>query len=235
LTASATEAAPQLGGPLSEFLAEQIPRSARAARAKFPAVPLDDYEQGAWLEVLSRPHRFRDPFDRGDLGLVRKRLYEAALKVGQEDDRYRRSVKAASEGYATDDIAFYSTGLIGKLLPVLVEADFDVSAAMQRASSGVDAAGVFIRSNDPHGGAENYQVMLLDVSVGWKRLTAGQRRLLRAYYSCNQEDTQEGRWERDGLAASMGLTGNALRVRVHRALERLQEELGGADPWRRAR
>jgi DNA-directed RNA polymerase specialized sigma24 family protein len=96
----------------------------------------------------------------------------------------------------------------------------------------VDAAGIFIRSNDPFSGAENYQVMLVDIATAWERLSEGQRRLLRAYYSCNQEDTEDGRWERDGLAASMGLTGNALRVRVHRALERLQQELGGADPWR---
>jgi hypothetical protein len=231
VSTSTVEAAPALGGPLSEFLAEQIPRSARAARAKFPGVPLEDYEQSLWLEVLTRPHRFQQPFDRGDLGLTRKRLYEAGIKVGQEDDRYRRAVKAAEAGYSTDDIAFYSTGLLGMLLPVLIEAGFDVSAAMQRASSGVDAAGIFIRSNDPFSGAENYQVMLVDIATAWERLSEGQRRLLRAYYSCNQEDTEDGRWERDGLAASMGLTGNALRVRVHRALERLQQELGGADPW----
>jgi hypothetical protein len=57
------------------------------------------------------------------------------------------------------------------------------------------------------------------------------RRLLETYYGANQEDTDEGRWDREKLASSMGLTADALRHRVHRALQRLQKELGGADPW----
>ena len=234
------DAAPQLGGPLSEFLAEQIPRAARASYVRYRYIPADDYEQAMWLEALSRPRRFRDPYDRGDLTLVKKRLYDAAAKATREDDRYRRALRAAQAGYDTSDIAFYSTGLIATLLPALIESsgpdgEFDTGKAMQRASSGVDAAGVYLRSTDPFSGAESYQVMLIDVKDAWGRLTEGQRRLLKAYYSCNQDDSDDGRWERDGLAASMGLTGEALRKRVSRALARLQEELGGADPWRRTK
>jgi hypothetical protein len=227
------EAVPQLGGPLSEYLAEQVPRVARDSHVKYRYVPADDFEQGMWLEALTRPHRFRTPFDAGNLGLVKRRLYDAANKVRNEDDRYRRAVKAAEAGYAADDLAFYSTGLLATLLPALLEAGWDIGEAMQRASSGVDAAGVFIRASDPFSGAENYQVMLIDIKSAWGRLTEGQRRLLAAYYGCDQSDTDNGRWERDGLAASMGLTGEALRQRVHRALGALQGELGGDDPWRR--
>ena len=229
------DAAPQLGGPLSEYLAEQIPRAARASYVRYRYIPADDYEQAMWLEALSRPRRFREPFDRGELNLIKTRLYDAAAKATREDDRYRRALRAAEAGYSTDDIAFYSTGLVAVLLPVLIEADWDVGDAMQRASSGVDAAGVFIRSTDPFSGAENYLTMLIDVKDAWERLTEGQRRLLKAYYSCDQTDSDDGRWERDGLAASMGLTPEALRKRVSRALARLQEELGGADPWRRTK
>lgn len=228
-----THYAPLLGAPLSEHLADAIPRVAVTAHQRYRYIPKEDYEQAAWLAVLSKPRRFTEPWDRGDLGIIKVRIWDAVKAATKEDDRFRRAQRAAEAGYSLDDVAFYSTGLLGLLLPALIEADWDLGEAMQRASSGVDAAGVFIKSNDPFSGAENYLTMLVDVKGGWGRLTEGQRRLLRAYYSCNQEDTDDGRWERDGLAASMGLTGNALRVRVHRALERLQEELGGADPWRR--
>jgi hypothetical protein len=230
---TATDYAPALGAPLSEYLATSIPKVAAVAHQRYGLIPAEDYEQSMWLAALSKPRRFADPWDKGDYGIIKVRLWDAVNAATAGDDRFRRAQRAAENGYSTDDIAFYSTGLLGILLPVMVEANFDVSVAMQRAGSAVDAAGVFIHSNDPFSGAENYQVMLIDVAEAWGRLTEGQRRLLKAYYSCNQEDTDDGRWERDGLAASMGLTGNALRVRVHRALGRLQEELGGADPWRR--
>ncbi|TVZ01244.1 hypothetical protein EAS64_33740 [Trebonia kvetii] len=218
---------------LNEYLEISVPKVAETAHQRYRYIPAEDYAQAMWLGILTKPIRFSDPWDKGDYALVKVRLWDEVRKVTAADDRFRRSVRAAEAGYATDDIAFYSTGLISLLLPVMVEADWDVGAAMQRASSGVDAAGVFIRANDPFSGAENYQVMLIDLKAAWRKLTEGQRRLLTAYYSCNQEDTDDGRWERDGLAASMGLTGNALRVRVFRAVQRLQDELGGADPWRR--
>lgn len=224
-------AAPRLGGPLAEYLAKHIPIIARHAHLSYSYVPADDYEQTMWLAVLSSPHRFQAPFEEGKHWAVNKRLREAAAKATKEDDRYRRAKRAAAGGYSTDDIEFYSTGLLGKILPALIAADFDVSDAMQRASSGTDAAGVHIRSNDPFGGAENYQVMLIDIATAWKRLPEGQRRLLRAYYGVRQDDTEDGRWARQQLASSMGITVDTLYKRANRGLRRLQEELGGENPW----
>jgi DNA-directed RNA polymerase specialized sigma24 family protein len=221
-----------LGAPLTEYLEEAIPRVAASAHQRYRYIPAEDYAQSVWLAVLSKPHRFAVPWEKGEYGVIKARLWDAVKALTAEDDRFRRAQRAAEAGYTVDDIAFYSTGLLGLLLPALIESEWNLGNAMQQSGTGVDAAGVFIRSSDPFSGAENYLVMLADIKAAWERLTEGQRRLLTAYYGCYQEDTEEGRWERDGLAASMGLTGNALRVRVHRALERLQDELGGADPWR---
>jgi hypothetical protein len=102
---------------------------------------------------------------------------------------------------------------------------------MEKASGGTDAAGIHIRSSDPFGGSENYLVILIDVVAAYRRLPEGMQRLLKTYYSVSQEDTEQGRWDREGLAGSMGLTADALRQRAFRALQRLQDELGGADPW----
>jgi DNA-directed RNA polymerase specialized sigma24 family protein len=62
------------------------------------------------------------------------------------------------------------------------------------------------------------------VAAGFARLPKGQR-LLESYYQVDQSESQDGRWERQQLASSMGLTEDALRHRVHRALLRLQSEL----------
>lgn len=220
-----------LPGALGEFLADRIPRAALAARRRFPDVPAEDFEQAMWLAILAKPLKFRKLHDEGRYGIIWTELKRAAGRTGREDARYRQAAKAAAAGYSAYDLEFYSTGVLARILPALAEAEFDIGLAMSKASAGTDAAGIHIRSSDPFGGAENYLVVLIDVAAAYERLPEGMKRLLRTYYSVSQEDTEEGRWDRDKLASSMGLTGDALRQRVHRALQRLQQELGGADPW----
>jgi hypothetical protein len=219
-----------LGGPLAEWLGEEIPRLARFANSRWRRIPAQDYEQEMWARSLELKDRFREQYDRGEYGFIKRRLKDATAMLRQEDDRYVRACKALDGGYSTADEAFYSTSLLARLLPALIAVDWDIAAAVQRASGGTDAAGVHIGSGDP-AAAGNYEIMLIDIRKGWEALTEGQRRLLAAYHAVRQDDTEDGRWERQQLASSMGLTANALYQRVHRALEALQEQLGGADPW----
>ena len=223
---------PVLGGPLAEYLSEHIPREAGKLSRQQGRVPKADLEQAMWLYAFDRKQSFKAQLEAGKGWSVNRGLRRAGVQVIQEDDRYVRAVKALRGGYSTDDEEFYSTGLLAHMLPALIAVNFDVGEAMDRSASGTDAAGVHIRSNDPFGGAENYQVMLIDIATGWKRLTEGQRRLLRAYYGADQSDTQDGRWERQQLASSMGLTEEALRQRAHRALRVLSAKLGGENPWK---
>jgi hypothetical protein len=217
---------------LSELLGDRIPKAASRAHRRYPAVPRDDFEQVMWERALAEGPHFRKLFEEGKLEVIWVELCRAGAKAGREDDRYRRAVKALGDGYSVYDIEFYSTRMLAHLLPVLIEAEFNVSQAMEKAAASTDAAGIHIRTDDPFGGAENYLVVLVDVTSAFDRLPEGMQRLLKTYYGVSQEDTEEGRWARDGLASSMGLTANALYVRVHRALQRLQDELGGADPWK---
>jgi DNA-directed RNA polymerase specialized sigma24 family protein len=185
-----------------------------------------------WLKALKKSAHFSKLWKEEKQGILWAELRREGTKVGQEDDRYRRAQAAAAAGYSVYDIEFYTTGALGKLMPALVEAGFDVSKAMETAATGTDAAGIHIRSSDPFGGAENYLVVLVDVAAAYGRLPEGMRRLIRTYYGVRQDDTEQGRWDRDSLAGSMGLTPDALRTRVHRALQRLQGELGGENPWK---
>ena len=227
----ADDAAPQLGGPLAEFLADRIPKLASRAHGRYPRIPADDYAQAIWLRVFEPPDKFQAPFEAGEHGIVVSRLNDVAWGIQREDRRFVMAQDAAENGYSVDDLYFYSTGLLGNLLAVLVASDMDPAEAVANSTKGTDAAGVKITASDPHG-AENYQAMLIDVSAAFGRLTEGQRRLLRAYYGVRQDDSDDGRWERERLASSMGLTADALRQRAFRAVVRLQGELGGSDPWR---
>jgi hypothetical protein len=221
-----------LGGPLGELLADRIPKAAVKAHRRYPDVPAEDMEQAMWERSFRKGQYLRKMYDEGRYGIIWAELCREGAKVGKADRRVREAEKAAQAGYSVYDAEFYSTGMLAQLLPALVEADFNVSQAMDRASSSTDAAGIHISSSDPFGGAENYLVVLVDVIRAYGRLPEGMRRLLKTYYGVRQDDGQDGRWEREKLASSMGLTANALYVRVHRALQRLQDELGGADPWK---
>jgi hypothetical protein len=218
-------------GPLAEFLANQIPRLAATAHRRHAAVPAEDYRQAMWTRALSIGPRLTQLHDNGQFGLITIKLRDECSRVTREDRRYQMAVEAMGNGYSVYDLEFYSTRVLGKLLPALVEADFDVSVAMEKAAASTDAAGIHIRSSDPFGGAENYLVILTDVTNAYRRLPEGMQRLLKTYYGVSQADDEQGRWDREGLASSMGLTSDALRQRAHRALSRLQGELGGSDPW----
>lgn len=223
--------APYFGGPLAEHLANQIPVEAKWVNRGYARIPAEDFEQEMWAYALGHADNLKQLWEEGKPGFVNRRIRDAAIDLLKEDERYVRAEKAVNAGYSVDDEQFYTTGLLAKVLPALIAADLDVAEAMQKASSGTDAAGIHIRNNDPHSGAENYQAMLMDMSAAFQRLTPGQRRLLTAYYGLSQEDDSAGRWERQQLAASMGLAEDTLRKRANRALIALQRELGGPSPW----
>ena len=218
-------------GPLGEWLADRIPKVARMAHRRFPTVPMEDFEQEMWLRAFNRKTRLAEFLRKDQEAYIWRELNAAATRLGKEDDRYRRACKAAAEGYRAVDEQFYSTGLLALVLPVLIGADWDVSAAVASASNQTDSAGVFIHGDQSAQG--NYQVILMDVCAGFAGLKGGDQRLLEAYYGCGSEETEQGRWDRQGIASTMGLTYEAFRQRAYRALRRLQRELGGEDPWRK--
>lgn len=224
-----------VGGPLAEHLAVKIPRAAKNRHKRFKQVPQEDFEQAMWVRVLSNPPKFRRLFGDGRHGTIWLELLKAGSKLGFEDDRYRRAQAAAEAGYDISDEAFYSPGMLEHLLPVLIEAEFDVANAIEKASNNTDAAGVRIQGGGGEGDSamENYAAILIDVIAAFSKLNLGQQRLLKTYYGISQEDTEQGRWERSSIASSMGITLNALQLRVYRAIDALSAELGGVSPWLR--
>jgi hypothetical protein len=219
-------------GPLGEWLEDRIPKLAGTAHRRFPTVPVQDFEQEIWLRAYKRKLQLAKHLREGKEAFIWRELNAAATRLGKEDDRYRRACKAAAAGYKVIDEQFYSAGVLAQVLPALIEAEWDVATAVANASHQTDAAGVHISSDDP-AAQGNYMVILMDVCAAFGRLTRGERRFLEVYYGAGDEDTEQGRWDRQGLASSMGLTYEAFRKRAHRALRKLQGELGGEDPWRK--
>jgi hypothetical protein len=222
----------QISGPLAEFLADRIPRAAKKAHRRFPQVPCEDFEQAMWLRVYVNPPKFCKLWAEDRKGIIWTELQRAGVKAGMSDDRWRRAERARLAGYGKVDEEFYGSPALGLLLEILVSAEFDVPSVMERTLGGTDSAGVHI-SNPDGRASEDYLAALIDAKAAFRRLSPGSQRLLTAYYGTNQEDTSAGRWDREKLASSMGLTSEALRQRAHRAVIQLQRELGGENPWRK--
>jgi hypothetical protein len=216
---------------LDEWLVTRIPKLAAQAHRRFPLVPAEDFEQAMWVRALERKAKLTRLLREGRDGLAWNELRSAATRLGKEDDRERRAAKAAAEGYKPWDEEFYSAGVLAQLLTALSGAE-SVAEVIEQATNNTDAAGIHISTSDPDSSG-NYMVMLIDVQTALGKLRRGDQRILQAYYGLGVEDTEEGRWERRKLASSMGLTYEALRQRVFRALRALQDELGGDSPWRR--
>jgi len=221
-----------LEGPLGEWLADRVPRLAAMAHQRFTTVPVDDFEQEIWARAIRREKQLAKYLRDGTEAYIWRELNAAATRLGKEDDRYRRACKAVAAGYKPHDEQFYSTGLLAIVLPVLIEAEFDVATAVANASHQTDAAGVHISGDDP-AAQGNYQLILMDVSAAFEGLSRGDQKILEAYYGAGDEDTEQGRWDRQGIASSMGMTYEAFKQRAHRSVRKLQAELGGADPWRK--
>jgi hypothetical protein len=211
---------------------DRIPRLAGLAHRRFPQVPAEDFEQELWLRAYAQKAQLAKYLREGNDGYAWLLLKKATVKLGMQDDRYRRAVKAARAGYRTFDEQFYSGGLLAKALPVLIDAEFDVADAVANASQKTDAAGVYISGDDPDSQG-TYTAVLIDVCAAFGRLGKGDQGILKAYYGAGDEDTEQGRWDRHGLASSMGMTYEAFKQRAYYALRKLQAELGGEDPWRK--
>jgi hypothetical protein len=223
---------PEFTGQLGDWLADRVPRLAELAHRRFPQVPKEDFYQELWLRAHSHHLKLAKFLKDGNDGYAWRDLNKAVTRLGKEDDRYRRAVKAAREGYRTVDEQFYSTGMLAMVLPALIEAEFNVAEAVANASQQTDAAGVHISGDDPDSQG-NYAAILVDVCTAFHGLRKGDQNIIAAYYGAGDEDTEQGRWDRHGLASSMGITYEAFKQRAYYALRKLQDELGGEDPWRR--
>jgi hypothetical protein len=214
----------ELGGPLGELLAAMIPRIAAKTHRRYPGVPKDDMEQEMWLRAVEIGPQLRELHAEGREKKIHDRLLAAAKRIGREDERYRRACRAVALGYAVEDEQYYSLGLLRVLLPQYV--DGGVADAPPKGRSD----GPRRPSDDAEG--NTYLCMMIDIDAAMSRVQRYHRDLLTRYFSLPQGDSGDELFARQQMASSMGLTYDALRQRVGRALQALQDELGGASPWR---
>lgn len=210
----------ELSAPLGEWLAQAIPQEARLVHKNYLLIPIEDYEQEMWTGVLTNPRSLEELFKDSDLGKLRFRLREFAYKLINEDDRYRRTIKAANAGYRPYDEQFYNLRVLKVLIPYYLD-----GGVISRPPRGREQPKVSGGS-----GSSDYFAMMLDLDAAWYKVKHYHRDILRRYYEFPQGS---GGFTHLEISGRLGIPPDALRMRRDRALRALMRQLGGKTPWKR--
>lgn len=208
---------------------------------RWPGMDPDDIAQEICVYVLSTPsvleewHDYMEgSFDSSDQERhASNRMRQIARRAGS---RYCRREIAEQTGYRPEDEAFYGVGQLREL----VEHFYKVGIT-ERPLTGRDES-VTRTASDPAAGG-TWLVSLLDVESGLRRLPARHRNVLKfRYKDMGDYSSPELAKMLDNLAVApgkrqrierlLGTTDAQIRMRVRRALGKLQEKLGGPNPYR---
>lgn len=217
---------------LYDHLDDRIPRAAREGHSRFPMVAREDFEQELWARSLASIDAFERDLRDGNEAFIWRKLKDTCHRYGMQDDRDRRARKAAAAGYSTLDEVFYTPKMVGFLLAELIQSEWDLPFAMDRATKGLDLTGIRVQSSDSgHDGFMDYLVLLTDITAAYGKLKTFQQDYLVQWYGLGDDEDEDHKWDRESLAGSMGITYDAFRFRKDRAIRALIHELGGESPW----
>ena len=191
-------------------IARQV--ASRSNRIHRGLVSTDDLYQHMSLWALEHWHKIEQWQDEESLKYkLRRTFYNEAQKyVAKERSRYSRSPMA--------DSFYYTHEVLHELLPDVWEHIGWVDTP--------DMSQEFITHTSKPSEGGNRLALLSDVAFGLDRLNKNDKDLLRMRYA-------HGGMEFSALAETYGASDEAIRKRVKRALDKLQDRLGGEPPvWR---
>lgn len=184
---------------------------AQRLHRRFPMCEHQDLVQEMYVWWYSHPRIVKGYLDDEDNGGHKKlsaSLRNAALAWCQKE-------KARTSGYEVDDLYFYSVGSLRELLPAVYD-----PAAWERLGK-QDLSKPLVSGGGETDGLDHIAAMA-DVSRAVQQMPAEQRGLIEATFRDDVSAEQ--------LAARLDTSVEAARMRVQRALRRLQDELGGQRP-----
>lgn len=187
-----------------------IQQVATQTRRQFPMVERDDIVQELWLWTLEHQRKTDDWLAGGQDGV--RQLAKSLARAGRA---YAIKEKAAVVGYDVEDLYFYSTGQLRELLPIVLD-----RALWTEAGTPSDL-GIITGTTDPALG-NNRLAMLCDVRASLEAGRPADKELLWTAFGLALPDEEH--------AEQLGITVEALRTRVMRAVQRLQKALGGPKP-----
>lgn len=202
-------------------------------RKQFPMVDSEDVKQELWLAYYGSEYALngsQEPVEAsgepGEGSPTSEAFHGLKKEMRNAGERYCRHEKAAAVGYKPRDEAFYELRALAGLLEQWFATGPAEAPPRTRETS-------VSRPSNPHERG-NYLVSLIDIGSAVTQLRDAEKEIL--FYAYSPE--YAGRTDEE-IAAELrstgwkGMTEDAFRGKVRRALVRLQRRLGGASPYKR--
>lgn len=187
-----------------------VQQIATELKRQYRAVERDDLVQELWVWMCSHEDKVGEWAEDGKRG--ERRLATSLRRAGRG---FAIREQAAKVGYDVEDVYFYSTGQLREILPLALDREMWAEPGV------APETGKLSRTAAPNEG-NNRLAMLCDVRSGLESGSAGDKELLWTHFGLGMPETEH--------AMVLGVTEDALRMRVSRALQRLQKRLGGSRP-----
>lgn len=178
---------------------------------KFHMCDADDIRQELWVWFLEHPNKVRT-WEELDIKQSTK-LIARSLRNAAKD--YCQKQKAQAVGYRVEDNYYYDRELVELLLPAVIRKDLNAPALTEIG---------FTSTKKVASEGGNWFAMMADIDRAMDRLTLEQKTVifLRFGDGCDNKT----------FAKELGITEDAARMRVNRAINNLINFLGGRKPVR---
>ena len=176
---------------------------------KFHMCDADDIRQELWVWFLEHPNKVRlwEELDvKQSTKLVARSLRNAAKDYCQRE-------KARSAGYKVDDNYYYDREVVELLLPAVLRKDLNAPAMAELG---------FTKAKKVASEGGNWFAMMADIERSLERLTQEQLSIIYLRFGDGCDNVS--------LATELGITEDAARMRVNRAVNNLLNFLGGSRP-----
>jgi RNA polymerase sigma factor (sigma-70 family) len=178
---------------------------------KFHMVDADDVRQELWIWFLEHPNKvatWESMDGKQSIKLIARSLRNAAKDYCQKQ-------KAQVGGYRVEDNYYYDRELIEALLPSVIRGDLQAPAMNDLG---------FITGKKVASEGGNWFAMVADIQRGFARLDEKQMSMLYLRFGDGCDNKT--------FAQELGISEDAGRMRINRALNNLINILGGSQPRR---
>jgi hypothetical protein len=210
---------------MTDEIKELVAGLTRSLARRYPMVEREDIQQELWCAYYCTKFFLGDWHkDPEDTEEYRQAFNRVRREIRNAAERMCRREKAARVGYQPQDEVFYSTRGLADLVTAYLAQGVQDAPPRGREES--------VRRPGGASDGRDYLISLVDVGEALKRLKPGQIQILTYAYGPDWAHmTDEEIANELQLKGWKGMDAERLRSRVRWALNRLQRELGGPNPW----
>ena len=179
---------------------------------KYHAIESDDIAQELWVWFVGHPKKYKEwsALEQKDRDkLIAKSLRNAALKFCERE-------KARISGYDSSDLYYYDASVVEAFLPSIITESYEIPTKIKDLNTKPTKGEV--------SDGNNWLALRSDIASAFYKLSEAKQNVLRLRFTNEQSE-----WH--VIADSLSTTADGARMKVHRAMVSIVQNLGGWRPY----